>query len=168
MSHAKIWLSYGHIDNLIWFSPMLSDDRLITNVTWFEESLCRVKRNLPPSWVPEKLCPFYASWETEILAEKMYRTYWQSASPSWQCNTSGNLHQPAMQWGCMEWTSGIWYYVTMGTWFLLHFPWGNSFLHSVWSVRIVKHARVYDFISHIEFFLLGNNSWKLVLYSQTC
>ena len=39
------------------------------------------------------------TWEKEIVTEKMQRTSLQSAFPSWQCNTSGNLHLPAMLWG---------------------------------------------------------------------
>ena len=49
------------------------------------------------------------AWEWEILTEKMYRTSWQFAFPSLQCNTSGTpspgtLHQPAMLWG---WVHGM-------------------------------------------------------------
>ncbi len=75
-------------------------------------------------WCPMLFSQIGYSWETEILAEKMYRPSWQSAFPSWQCKTSGNLHQPAMLWGWMDgnelpfkWDWGV--FLDFRSWLLL-------------------------------------------------
>ncbi len=65
--------------------------KYFTGLIWILLELHSLEVRLFSDW-------FGCSWETEILTEKMYSTSWQSAFPSWQWNTSGNLYQPAMLW----------------------------------------------------------------------
>ncbi len=63
---------------------------------------------------------FYRSPEQAYIPiEKIIRTSKQSASTSWQCNTSGNHHQPATYGDlCLKWTA-VWQLFVFIKWSLM-------------------------------------------------
>ena len=60
-------------------------------------------------WTESRECQ---SEQAYIPIEKIIRTSKQSASTSWQCNTSGNRHQPATYGDlCLKWQLKGWHYI---------------------------------------------------------